>query len=146
MEVLLPDGTRIRASSIFERVEDDPTRDFGLYLDTRWKPTWPSETIDWRDFGLPSDSEQAASQIRQAFLRAQNGEVVEVGCLAGLGRTGTVLACMSALTGLDTPSSIAWVRANYRPEAIETTDQEEWVAWFAQWATETQAGSPPRAS
>ena len=139
--MLLPDGTRVRASSIVDRVEDDPTRDFGLYLDARWKPTWSSETVDWRDFGLPSDSEQAASQIRKAFVRAKNGEAVEVGCLGGLGRTGTVLACMSTLTGLDAPSSIAWIRANYRPEAIETADQEEWVAWFARWATVTQ-GKP----
>jgi hypothetical protein len=140
VDVTLPDGTRIRASSIFERVEDDPTRDFGLYLDAHWEPTWSSETIDWQDLGLPSDSEWAASRIHEAFVRAKNGEAVEVGCLGGLGRTGTVLACMSSLTGLDASSSIAWVRANYRPDAVETTDQEEWVAWFARWATETTAG------
>jgi hypothetical protein len=47
VDVTLPDGTRIRASSLLDRVEDDPTRDFGLYLDARWNPTWPSDTIDW---------------------------------------------------------------------------------------------------
>ena len=134
MEVTFPDGTRIRASSIFERVEDDPERDFGLYMDAHWEPTWPSDTIDWPDFGLPSNAERAAAQIRGAFLRAKNGEAVEVGCLGGLGRTGTVLACMAVLVGLDAPSSIAWVRANYRAEAVETAEQEEWVAWFARRA------------
>jgi hypothetical protein len=119
VDLTLPDGTRIRASSIFDRVDDDATRDFGLYLDARWEPSWPSDTIDWRDFRLPSDGERAASQIRDAFVRAKNGEAVEVGCLGGLGRTGTVLACMAALTGLDAPSSIAWIRKHYRPEAVE---------------------------
>ncbi len=141
MDVILPDGTRIRASSIFDRIEDDPARDFGLYLDARWDPTWPSDTIDWRDFGLPSDGKRAAAQIREAFVRARTGEAVEVGCLGGLGRTGTVLACMAALTGLDAPSSITWVRRNYRPEAVETAEQEEWVTWFARWASESTMGS-----
>lgn len=129
----LPDGTRVRASSIFDRVEHDPTRDFGLYMDGRWEPTWPSDVIDWRDFGLPSDETRAATQIRDAFLRAQGGATVEVGCLGGLGRTGTVLACMTVLAGLDAPSAIAWVRQNYRPEAVETADQEQWVGWFSRW-------------
>jgi len=138
----LPDGTRVRASSISDRVENDPTRDFGLYLDARWEPTWPSDLIDWRDFGLPSDGERAASQIREAFLRAKRGETVEVGCLGGLARTGSVLACMAALAGLDAPASIAWVRANYRPEAVETVDQEEWVAWFSDRVTRLAATEP----
>jgi hypothetical protein len=101
VEVTLPDGTRIRASSIVDRVEDDPARDFGLYLDARWEPTWPSDTIDWQDFGLPADGTRAATQIRDAFLRARRGQTVEVGCLGGLGRTGTVLACMAVLAGLE---------------------------------------------
>jgi hypothetical protein len=134
VEVTLPDGTRLRASSIFERVEDDRGRDFGLYMDERWDPSWPAEMIDWADFGLPTDSARAAAQIQAAFLRARHGEAVEVGCLGGLGRTGTVLACMAALAGLDPSEAVAWVRQNYRPGAVETTDQESWVAWFSDWA------------
>jgi hypothetical protein len=133
VDLTLPDGTRIRASSILDRVEDDPSRDFGLYMDVRWEPSWPSDLIDWGDFGPPTDGERAATQIRDAFLRARRGETVEVGCLGGLGRTGTVLACMTVLAGLDAPSAVAWVRQNYRAEAVETTDQEQWVAWFNEW-------------
>jgi hypothetical protein len=133
VDVTLPDGTHLRASSIFDRVVDDPSRDFGLYMDARWDPTWPSDVIDWADFGLPSDYARAAAQIRNAFLLARSGETVEVGCLGGLGRTGTVLACMTVLAGLDAPSAIAWVRRNYRPNAVETADQEGWVGWFSEW-------------
>jgi hypothetical protein len=101
--VTLPEGTPIRALAISDRVEHDVARDFGLYLNGRWRSTWPSDTIDWRDFGLPTDATRAAAQILDAFVRAKSGEAVEVGCLGGLGRTGTVLACMAVLTRLDAP-------------------------------------------
>jgi Protein-tyrosine phosphatase len=138
VEVIFPDGTRVRASSIFERDEAGSYRDFGLYMDPRWAPTWPAEIIDWPDFGLPPDAAQAAAQVRDAFVRAKSGQVVEVGCLGGLGRTGTVLACMAVLAGVDSADAIAWVRQNYRPRAIETADQERWVEWFAQNGREVE--------
>ena len=134
MDVTFPDGTRVRASSIFERDEHDPDRDFGLYADPRWQPTWPAEIIDWADFGVPTDGERAATQIREAFSRARDGETVEVGCLGGLGRTGTVLACMAVLAGIDPGDAIAWVRQSYKAGAVETPDQERWVGWFSQHA------------
>jgi hypothetical protein len=127
----LPDGTRIRASSIYEREEDDPTRDFGLYLDERWEPTWPAEIVAWPDFGLPSHPEQAVAQIQAAYARARGGESVEIGCLGGLGRTGTVLSCLAVLAGVDSSEAVGWVRRNYRPEAVESVEQEQWVEWFA---------------
>jgi hypothetical protein len=130
VDVTLPDGTPVRACSLAER-EPDAARDFGLYMDERWEPTWPAELIDWEDFGLPADPERAAAQIDDAFARARAGERVEIGCLGGRGRTGTVLACMAVLAGLPTPEAVAWVRANYRPEAVETPEQEAWVTWFA---------------
>lgn len=131
--VRFPDGTRIRASSIADRRVDDPERKFGLYLDATWEPTWPATVIAWEDFGLPTNPELAAQQIVEAFGRARGGELVEVGCLGGSGRTGTVLACMAVLAGVPQAEAVAWVRANYRPQAVETADQEAWVRWFADW-------------
>jgi protein-tyrosine phosphatase len=89
--------------------------------------------VDWEDFGLPENPELAAQQIVDAFGRAQRGELVEVGCLGGSGRTGTVLACMAVLAGVPAAEAVAWVRANYRPGAVETINQENWVRWFAEW-------------
>jgi hypothetical protein len=132
VEVVFPDGTTVRASSIFERDEDGSGRDFGLYMDPRWNPSWPAEVIDWPDFGVPADRRRAAAQIRSAFSRAKSGQSVEVGCVGGLGRTGTVLACMAVLAGVSSRDAVAWVRKNYRPRAIETLDQENWIDWFAQ--------------
>ena len=131
MDVTFPDGTKVRASSIWEREEDDAERDFGLYLDAGWHPTWPAEVVDWVDFGLPTDDVRAAAQIEAAFARARRGERVEIGCVGGLGRTGTVLACMAVLAGVDESDAVEWVRRNYRPEAVETSAQERWVRWFA---------------
>ena len=87
MIVTFPDGSRVRASSIFDRCVDDPERSFGLYLDARWQPSWPADLIEWEDFGLPEDAESAARMIEAAFMRARRGELVEVGCLGGIGRT-----------------------------------------------------------
>jgi hypothetical protein len=139
VEVVFPDGTRIRASSIVERDEDASGRDFGLYMDPRWNPSWPAEIIDWRDFGVPTDGARAAAQIRSAFTRAKSGQGVEIGCIGGLGRTGTVLGCMAVLAGVSSEDAVEWVRRNYRPRAIETLDQANWIDWFAQ-ATESGDG------
>jgi protein-tyrosine phosphatase len=129
--VRFPDGSRVRASPLHERVTDDPERAFGLYLDARWEPSWPAEVIEWRDFGLPVDEDAAALSIEAAHERAVRGELVEVGCAGGLGRTGTVLACFAVLAGVPPDDAVAWVRDTYDPRAVETAEQEEWVRWFA---------------
>jgi len=131
MILTFPDGTSIRASSLATSQEGAPAPSFGLYLDRRWRPDWPAEHVDWPDFGVPRDGEQAAAQIRCAFARAAEGEEVEVGCYGGLGRTGTVLACMATLSGVRASDAVAWVRANYDARAVETPEQERWVHWFA---------------
>jgi hypothetical protein len=132
--VTFPDRSRVRGSAISDRRVDDAERSFGLYLDARWQPSWPADLIEWPDFGLPADAESAARKIEDAFIRARRGELVEVGCLGGSGRTGTVLACMAVLAGVPPAEAVAWVRDAYRAEAVETAEQEEWVRWFAGWA------------
>jgi len=102
-------------------------------MDPKWTPTWNAELIDWPDLGLPADEETAADQIVAAFTRAKNGERVEIGCIGGLGRTGTVLACMAILAGVPVDQAVEWVRANYDSRAVETLEQAEWVLWFCQF-------------
>jgi protein-tyrosine phosphatase family protein len=131
LRVVFPDGTAVEARGLRDRREDATDRDFGLYMDPDWAPTWPAELIDWEDFGLPADPARASEQIRAAFERARNGERVEVGCAGGLGRTGTVLACMATLAGVPAADAVAWVRANYDDRAIETPEQEVFVRAFS---------------
>jgi len=137
MDVTLPDGTRVRASSFRERREQDAARSFGLYMDQWWRPTWPAEMIAWPDRGVPANPAKAARQIEGAFARASRGELVEIGCFGGLGRTGTVLACMAVLAGVAPAGAVDWVRRNYDVRAVETPAQERWVLWFSD-----QAASP----
>jgi len=133
MTVVFPDGTSVTASPLTARVESNPDRDFGLYMDATWAPTWDAEIIDWPDYGLPTDAETAANKIIAAFERARTGERVEIGCIGGLGRTGTVLACMAVLSGVPADQAVDWVRTHYHPDAVETTEQETWVEEFDQY-------------
>ena len=126
------DGTEVIASSLAQRADNEGRRDFGLYLDTAWRPTWPAEVVEWPDFGLPVATAGAMSQIRGAFTRAQAGERVEVGCRGGLGRTGTVLACMAVLSGVPGSEAVEWVRDHYDRHAVETAEQAQWVELFAE--------------
>jgi hypothetical protein len=130
LRVVFPDGTAVWASALAARGAE--ACDFGLYLDARWAPTWPAVVVEWEDFGLPRDGDAAAAAIRDAFARARAGEVVEVGCTGGLGRTGIVLACMAILAGVPPDDAVAWVREHYDERAVETRAQEDWPAWFAE--------------
>ena len=62
-----------------------------------------------------------------ALDRARGGELVEIGCLGGHGRTGTALACLAILTGIPADEAVPWVRANYCARGVETIEQEAFV-------------------
>lgn len=51
---------------------------------------------------------------------------VYVGCAAGLGRTGTFIAALARMAGIE--DAVAWTRANYDRRAVETQAQEQAVA------------------
>ncbi|HEY9294466.1 MAG TPA: protein-tyrosine phosphatase family protein [Microlunatus sp.] len=128
--VRLPDGTEITAVSYDPRHAYDRERepDFGLYLDPRWQPPWDHDLLAWPDFGVPDDRSRVWSALQSLIQRARDGQLVEVGCLGGHGRTGTALAIAAVLTGLDPADAVDWVRSNYCPEAVETPTQESFVA------------------
>lgn len=131
--VVLPDGTEVVAVS-FE--DPDPYRreripDFGVYLDERWNPPWPHESIEWPDFGVPADVGPVAASLQDALDRARSGQQVEIGCLGAHGRTGTALACLAVLTGHPGDDAVAWVRRTYCDQAIETDEQADLVRRLA---------------
>jgi hypothetical protein len=133
--VRFPDGTLVRGSPLSERDTGNDQREFGLYLDARWQPTWPAELIEWPDFGTPLADDEAAQAIHRTFQRARAGVRVEVGCAGGRGRTGTVLACMAVLSGVPGDEALIWIRRHYAPGAVETAAQEAWIGWFATLAS-----------
>ena len=130
--VVLPDGTEVTAVSFDAR---DPYArevppDYGLYLDERWQPPWPYDHLEWPDFGVPEDAARVVVALRSLLDRARAQDRVEVGCLGGHGRTGTALACLAILCGHPPDEAIAWTRANYCADAIETGEQGVFVVSF----------------
>jgi hypothetical protein len=128
--VVLPDGTRLTAVSFdpvdpYSRVRSP---DYGLYLDSRWQPPWDHEHVDWPDFGVPANSDAVVRALTGVLSRARSGQDVEVGCIGGHGRTGTALACLAVLAGYPAPDAVAWVRTSYCRKAVETPEQEAFVA------------------
>jgi len=57
---------------------------------------------------------------------------VVVTCAAGMGRTGTILACYLVSTGYDPTTAIEFIRQR-RPGSIQTRDQEEAVRQYAEF-------------
>ena len=135
--IRLPDGCRVRGRGLRAPAPDGPVPDFGLYLGSdrlrrrhEGAISWPHAWIEWPDFLLPKDGRQAVRQIHALHDRARAGCAVEVACGGGVGRTGTVLACLAVMAGLSPAEAVAWTRANHHRRAVETSWQRRWVARF----------------
>ncbi|RJQ83790.1 protein-tyrosine phosphatase family protein [Amycolatopsis panacis] len=134
----LPGGAEVRPRGLGRPRPVGPEPEFGLYLGShRLRArhdatlTWNREWIHWPDFLLPLDWVGAKRDIEALHARAAAGEVVELACHGGVGRTGTVLACLATLDGLEPDEAVSWVRAHYHRRAVETYWQRRWVRWFA---------------
>jgi atypical dual specificity phosphatase len=82
------------------------------------------------DFGVTQDVESWSKALISAAEAAENGKNIAVHCLAGIGRTGTFLACLAKeYMDLDADQAIQWVRDSV-PGAMENWRQEEFVNDF----------------
>jgi protein-tyrosine phosphatase len=138
MIVTFPDDTFVLARGRLGLVSPERIRtpDFALYLDERWaadpEVTWPYEMVAWPDFGVPGNEDDVFDLVRQIHDRANAGELVEVACYGGLGRTGTVLGCLAIISGVHAGDAVAWVREHYDQRAVETEEQNQFIARFSQ--------------
>ena len=122
--VRLPGGALVRG----RRLGETPSpADFTLVLGRGPTPPWPFRQVVWPDFGLPRDPDDALEALREVRSRAQAGERVEVACGGGVGRTGTALAALAVLDGMDPAEAVHWVRATYHRRAVETPWQRWWL-------------------
>jgi hypothetical protein len=129
----LPDGVRLRGRSLRAGLGEAPTPEFGLYLLSR-RPVdtpWPSRWLRWPDFWIPLSEHGARSAFDDAYRRAAQGLRVEVACRSGRGRTGTALACIAQLGGVDADDATKWVREKYNRLAVETPWQRLYVRRFS---------------
>jgi hypothetical protein len=67
-EVSFPDGVVVRGAAVTDRETNADWRDYGLYLDARWAPTWPATVLDWPDFGLPTSDADAIGRSRRRSI------------------------------------------------------------------------------
>lgn len=111
------------------RITDAPETDadFLLALAPGPLPTWPHRRIDWPDFGIPRNRADALDALAEGLARARDGQLVEVACHGGRGRTGTALAAIAVLDGMRPREAVRWVRHTYDPKAVETPWQAWWV-------------------
>ncbi len=80
-----------------------------------------------QDMGIPSRSEFERS-LAMALEVAQSGGNLVIHCHAGIGRTGTFLACLAKrILGFSGDQAVSWVR-QFIPHAIETEGQRQFVA------------------
>lgn len=84
------------------------------------------------DFTAPS-AEQLDEGVRAIGDALAAGQGIAVHCGAGLGRTGTLVACYLVQQGLEPADAIAQVRER-RPGAVETKGQHAAVVAYAQRA------------
>ncbi len=74
------------------------------------------------DFGAPDlQAFAAALGDLMTLMDKQPDLPIYIGCRAGIGRTGMMIAALAKIAGQDDP--VAWTRAQYHPDAVETVDQ-----------------------
>jgi atypical dual specificity phosphatase len=78
----------------------------------------------------PPTQEQLGRGVQAMRAAVDGGTKVAVHCGAGLGRTGTLVACYLVALGLSADEAIAQIR-EVRPGSVETQAQEAAVRIFA---------------
>lgn len=82
------------------------------------------------DMGVPRDARAFRTYLRGLLDRLAAGGTIYLHCFAGLGRTGTALACLLMLVGESPETAVAAVRERYRREAVESGGQRRFVEAF----------------
>lgn len=135
--VTFPSGVRIRGRPIryYKTSENLPDR---ILILSSFHPRHPAETevhwIKWPDFCLPVNKLEAHHVLELTLERAAHSRV-DIACRGGVGRTGTALACIAILDGMDPASALKLIRDTYHPRAAETPWQQWYISNFSSTTT-----------
>lgn len=141
----------VTCSSLPDRKSLLPHPDFGIYLSYLWReklsPVWtsgaylkrvtplrkyPALVVDWRDLG-GLDPDLLTELVEICVSKMRQRKWIDIGCHAGHGRSGALLACLiSRKEHLTGERAIAEVRSRYCRLAIETKSQEESVKKYVE--------------
>lgn len=69
------------------------------------------ELLAMANFGVSDDAQAFARQVHALAQRLRDGESLLLHCAWGIGRTGTLAACLLKALGLDRASALAQVQA-----------------------------------
>lgn len=81
-----------------------------------------------QDFHVPDDYDEVVEALNAIVDAIFEGQIVYIGCLGGMGRTGLIMALLAKASG--EPNPVAYVREHYYEKAVETTDQKLYVEHF----------------
>lgn len=166
----LEDGLVVFASSWWDRPDrakySSPPGfsgqpDIGFYLDSSWgastilvsagfvPPYVKRKSADpkiilhpWRDWGTPENPRELRSALKWLLREARRGSIIDIGCMGGHGRTGTALAALLVLQGLDSGTAIRRVRIDYCDEAIESKAQTRFIRSFGRRGCSSNRRTP----
>ncbi|BBM82907.1 phosphatase domain-containing putative toxin [Candidatus Uabimicrobium amorphum] len=86
----------------------------------------------------------AAHQLCQEILTAiDEGETVLLHCKAGLGRTGTILACCLVLQGKTAIDALQYIRIK-NSSYVQTTEQEEFIDQYQLYCQQNKCEIDPQ--
>ena len=80
--------------------------------------------VQWPDFGK-IDIDVLTRAVEWVQSRLDEGEQVEIGCIAGHGRTGSFAAAMCIVQGLSADDAVLYVKSYYCTKAVESKPQKD---------------------
>ena len=142
----LEEGLQIHASShrgySSKKAEEGPDIGLGVYLDPIWfekgqflltpgisvpwapAAAFPKVLVPWPDRKAPgAELDTMLEALAWVLEELGKGVVIETGCWGGHGRTGTMLAGLLAMQGINPLDAINRVWETYCPQAIEDVSQ-----------------------
>ena len=130
----------------------EPYPDFGIYLAPVWENIvggkiwtngsalkkaaelrhYPALVVDWLDMSAPAP-ELLSRLVDICLSKMRQGKRIDIGCNAGHGRTGTLLAALIArVEHVDGYTAMQSARRRYCKSAVEGRSQEEAVIKYTE--------------